>query len=48
MESRNREENRADLGRVLLALVVLALLATLDNSHTPAPTVAQVAAEASR
>ncbi|HWP89421.1 MAG TPA: hypothetical protein VNM70_16180 [Burkholderiales bacterium] len=35
MDSRNREENRADLGRVLLALVVLALLAALDDSRAP-------------
>ena len=46
MDSRNREENRADLGRVLLALVVLALLATLDDSHAPrAALAAQNAAE---
>jgi hypothetical protein len=32
MDSRNRDENRADLGRVLLALIVLALLSQLDNS----------------
>ena len=48
MDSRNREENRADLGRVLLALVVLALLASLDDSRTPAGTVAQSAAEETR
>ena len=45
MESRNREENRADLGRVLLALTVLALLASLDDSRAPAGTVAQSATE---
>jgi hypothetical protein len=48
MESRNREENRADLGRVLLALAVLALLASLDQSQTPAAAVARVAAESPR
>ncbi|HYJ42119.1 MAG TPA: hypothetical protein VEW08_15100 [Steroidobacteraceae bacterium] len=32
MNSRNREENRADLGRVLLALAVLALLSSLVDS----------------
>jgi hypothetical protein len=35
MDSRNGKENRADLGRVLLALLVLALLASLDDSHAP-------------
>jgi hypothetical protein len=48
MDSRKQEENRADLGRVLLALVVLALLASFDNSRAPADTVAQAATEASR
>jgi hypothetical protein len=32
MDSRNRDENRADFGRVLLALIVLALLSQLDSS----------------
>jgi len=48
MESRNREENRADLGRVLLALAVLALLSSLDNSRAPPATVAQATTETSR
>jgi len=46
MDSRNREENRADLGRVLLALAVLALLSLLDNSRAPPVTVAQTTTEA--
>ena len=48
MDSRNREENRADLGRVLLALAVLALLSLLDNSRARPATVAQTTAEAPR
>jgi len=48
MASRNRDENRADLGRVLLALAVLALLSSLDRSYTPAATVAQSTTEAPR
>jgi hypothetical protein len=48
MESRNREENRADLGRVLLAIVVLALLSLLDNSRAPPASVAQATTEAPR
>ena len=48
MDSRNREENRADLGRVLLALVVLALLSLLDHSRAPPAAVAQTTTEAPR
>jgi hypothetical protein len=48
MDSRNREENRADLGRVLLALAVLALLSLLDNSRAPPATVAQITTEVPR
>ncbi len=48
MDSRDREENQADFGRVLLALVVLALLSQLDNSRAPPTTVAQATAEAPR
>ena len=35
MDSRNQDDNRADLGRVLLALAVLALLSSLDDSGAP-------------
>ena len=48
MDSRNREENRADLGRVLLALAVLALLSLLDHPRAPPATVAQTTAAAPR
>jgi hypothetical protein len=49
MDSSNRDENRADLGRVLLALVVLALLSQLDGARAaPAVIAAQNSAEASR
>jgi hypothetical protein len=42
MDSRNREENRADVGRVLLALIVLALLSQLDSAGAaPAAVAAQ-------
>jgi hypothetical protein len=41
MNSRNRQENRADVMRVLLAVSVLALLSLLDNS--PAPQVSAAA-----
>jgi hypothetical protein len=46
VNSRKQDENRADLGRVLLALVVLALLASLDHSRAPASIVAQATTEA--
>jgi hypothetical protein len=45
MDSRKQEENRADLGRALLALVVLALLASLDHSRAPAGSVNQATTE---
>jgi hypothetical protein len=49
MNSRNRAENRADIGRVLLALGLLALLSTLDESRAPpAANAAQSAVTASR
>ena len=48
MDSRKQEENRADLGRVLLALTVLALLSSLDHSRAPQATVAQATAEVPR
>jgi len=49
MDSRDREENQADFGRVLLALVVLALLSQLDGSRSaPVAVAAQNTAEAPR
>jgi len=49
MKSRNRAENRADIGRVLLALGLLALLSLLDETHAPPATAAaQSAIAASR
>jgi hypothetical protein len=35
MNSRKRAENRADLARILLALGLLALLSTLDETRAP-------------
>jgi hypothetical protein len=44
MNSRNREENRADAVRVLLAIGVLALLSLLDDSPRQVSSAAQTAA----
>lgn len=40
MDPRNRDQNRADVMRVLLAVGILALLSLLDNSPAPAVSIA--------